>query len=52
MSNQPKKLKFGLFTVFAKLWLEWLEKPEKMKLATRKSCFEVPEVKNWEKVRF
>ena len=32
--------------------LEWLEKQEKMKLGTKKSCFVVQELKNWEKVRF
>ena len=50
--NQPKMLKNGLFAVFAKFLLEWLENPLETILGTKKSWLEAPKLKNGQKHHF
>ena len=50
--NQPKRLKIGLFVIFAKILLEWLENPLQTILRTKKSWLEAPELKNGQKRHF
>ena len=50
--NQPKRLKIGVFAIFAKFLLKWLENPFQTSLGTKKSYFLAPELKNGQKRHF